>query len=179
MTNDFEKTHSNFSGLDNGLAALGYRTVSDFLLARPTEGYLKLSKELALAAGYGDVSLSAAAIHYRHLMEALRANGYECALADSLVRCIQDGMPREGWGEGPHAEHNIASVSANWQAKAELVAEDHGLDIEGAVFRAWLAIETSKPPVGWKPTSGADPIIRNALANSLRGVSLRIPSIED
>lgn len=175
MTNDFEQSHALFSGLDNALAALGFRTVTDLLNGRPGRGYLKVSEELERAAGYGDVSLSAAALQYRHLKEALARGEYLSALADSFVRCVQDSgrIRRTGWGSTPSLDDLISMISS-WTASAEFVAKQEVcMDIEPEVTKARLLIWNAPPPKGWIPKSGDDPIIKYAIEEAFRNSPLK------
>ena len=173
VTDDFERAFSHFSGLSNGLAVLGFRTVTDLLNGRPGVGYLKVSDEMTNAIGYADVSLSAAVLHHRHLKEALLQGKYINALADSVFRCIQDNgrVRREGWGNTPSPDDMI-SVLSSWSATAKGAADDCGYDVTPAIDKAWQLIWNAPPPKGWKPRSGEDPIIKSAIEEAFRGVCL-------
>jgi hypothetical protein len=175
VTNEFERSHALFSGLENALAALGFRTVTDLLNERPGVGYLKVSDELEKAAGYGDVSLSAAALQYRHLKEALLRGEYLRALADSFVRCIQSNgrVRRAGWGNTPSTS-DLISVISFWTAGAKVVAkQEANTEIEAEIDRAGDLIWNAPPPKGWIPKSGDDPIIKNAIGEAFRNSPLK------
>jgi hypothetical protein len=147
------------------LAQLGFASVRDFVAARPQLPFRKLTDELGQ-------DIAAIQIQIVYLTECRDLDEVEQGAAECLARRIVEAFPK-GWRRSIRADFGVATALANWKSgmlhsvEQKVLSED---DIE-AIGDALT--NDVRPPVGWVPESGRDPLIQRAFELGLAARSAR------
>lgn len=139
--------------LSQRLAKRGFNSVHEMLLSRGGKTYDEIAAELG-----GDLAPAQVAIH--HLQTCADEGHFVEGAAECLARALIFQLGK-GWGAGPRAEYRIASALAEWIADVSYTTQ---ADMSKADFEAVKRVlrDDVRPPQGWLPKSGQDPLIQRA-----------------
>jgi hypothetical protein len=135
------------SRLSHQINQMGFATIEDFLTAHPGEPYLSLVARIA-------PWVAALQLQRLQMLTARALGRLREAAMDALAREINDAYPN-GWTDDLST---AASVGGRWAALVTVQGNSPELaPITLPLFRALLE---KKPSIGWRPSSGEDPLIR-------------------
>lgn len=135
------------------LADHGFSSVHEMLLSRGGKAYDEIAAELG-----DDVAPAQVAIH--HLQTCADEGHFVEGAAECLARALISRLGK-GWGVGPRSDYRIASALAEWVADASYTTQT---EIGRADFDAIKKAlrDDVRPPRGWLPKDGQDPLIQRA-----------------
>jgi len=136
------------------LPQLGYSDLDAFLGDNPAVGYV------TLAAMCGDASIAAMQIVGEQIRLAVEHGAVRAAARDSLIRFINEYVPR-GWGMGKHFAHRSASAFAAWKTTLQAHMPENP-SVDAMAKRLLDELESQSIPLGWLPRGPSDPFITAA-----------------
>jgi hypothetical protein len=134
------------------LAQIGASSCAELLARFPGRSYRDVATELG--GGLAPIALRAV-----YLREAKRTHRMRSAIADSLVRELNERLPA-GWNTGDRPEFGAAMSATTWETS--IIAEAGMPELEPVADRIWQALRDVPPPTGWRPRDAEDPLIRRA-----------------
>ena len=130
----------------------GHTSVSSYLAANPACGYRNLCSRL----GAKTVPYMLRRIQFQ---EANHIGLLRNAVIDSVIRLMHDIVP-VGWMS--YSDCTPGAREAGVFATLTGDLQQFGLPVSDLFTACANAIFDSKPPVGWLPTSHADPVLQSA-----------------
>ena len=140
------------------LSELGFRSVHELLLNRDGVPYEDVAAELG--PGFAPVQLVIV-----HLQSCADRGCFVDAAAECLARTLMSQLKR-GWGKGIKSEYRAASALAEWLADVSHTVQTEMSRADFEAIKRALRDEV-RPPVGWLPNNGDDPLIRRAFELAL------------
>lgn len=141
------------------IRSMGFGSVSLFMNAHPgltySEAASRISDEVATAQ-----------LVMLHLEDGVRDGNFLICAADCFARRIRGHLKR-GWGNGVNCEYQTASAMADWQADITCKVIQTELDEATAERVAFALRDIVKPPQGWLPLDGTDPLLRRSFTEVL------------
>jgi hypothetical protein len=150
---DSEKIAIYAGDLSELLKATGDDSVASFLARSPGVSLVEVARH------YPGSGLCAAGICRAMMREAVERNNVREVAIDYLCREINENLP-EGWGRGELLELRTAGPLVSLIAALTLDAQLP--QFEANAKRVWGELKSICPPVGWRPLSADDPILREA-----------------
>lgn len=146
--------HGDFQvRLQSKLQSLGFADLETYLAANPGLGYITIAELLS------DANVAAMQLYGEQLRRAAKQGNLREAAADCLSRFLTQHITR-GWGNGRHFRLRLASAFGDWKTVVRQFSDSGSA--EAPLDAVTEAIKACKPPNGWIPKSGNDPILESA-----------------
>ncbi len=139
--------------LSQRVAEYGFSSVHEMLLNRNGKTYDEVAAELGT-----NIAPAQLAIH--HLQSCADEGCFVEGAAECLARALMSRLG-EGWGVEVRADYRIASALAEWFADVSHTTQAEMTKADFEAVKRVLRDEV-RPPHGWLPENGQDPLIQRA-----------------